>query len=221
MEKKHVPVEKNSFILYTDQFSTVDKLTNEEAGILLKELYRFVITGQAPKIDDRTLDIVITPFITRISKDQEAYEEKCEKNKKSILERWNKKDTNVYERIRTNTDVKNLYLYDIDNDIDIDNKKENSKRKTFTKPSLEEIRSYCEERKNSINAEQFFNFYEAKDWFVGKNKMKDWKACVRTWEQRNKKTQSSEVIPEWFDKTNSIEPLSEQEKQMFEKVFMQ
>ena len=57
----------------------------------------------------------------------------------------------------------------------------------FHKPSISEIQQYCEERKNTINAEKFFNYYEANGWKVGKNKMKDWKACVRTWEQNEKK----------------------------------
>ena len=61
--------------------------------------------------------------------------------------------------------------------------KENAKRK-FSKPTLEEINQYCLERNNGINAEAFYDFYESKDWYVGKNKMKDWKACVRTWERR-------------------------------------
>lgn len=60
------------------------------------------------------------------------------------------------------------------------------KRSTFKKPTLEEIKEYCRERKNTINAEHFFDYYESNGWQVGKNKMKDWKATVRTWEQRDR-----------------------------------
>ena len=56
----------------------------------------------------------------------------------------------------------------------------------FQKPSLEEIRSYCQERGNNVDPEQFFNFYESKGWVVGKSPMKDWRAAVRTWEKREK-----------------------------------
>lgn len=56
----------------------------------------------------------------------------------------------------------------------------------FIKPSIEEIKSYCLERKNNVNPNQFFDFYESKNWFVGKNKMKDWQAAVRTWERNCK-----------------------------------
>ena len=79
------------------------------------------------------------------------------------------------------------------------NKKENIKRKSFTKPTIEEIKQYCDERNNSINAEAFYDFYESKDWYVGKNKMKDWKACVRTWEKRNETKPKKKSIDEVFE----------------------
>ncbi len=55
----------------------------------------------------------------------------------------------------------------------------------FKKPTLDDINNYCFERKNNIDAETFFNFYASKDWLIGKNKMKDWKACIITWEKRD------------------------------------
>ena len=59
--------------------------------------------------------------------------------------------------------------------------------KKFKKPTLEDIRSYCSERKNNIDPEQFFDYYESKGWVIGKNgQMKDWKAAVRLWERRKK-----------------------------------
>jgi hypothetical protein len=57
--------------------------------------------------------------------------------------------------------------------------------KKFQNPTVAEVRAYCAERKNKVNAQRFVDFYDAKGWMVGKNKMKDWKACVRTWEQRD------------------------------------
>lgn len=63
------------------------------------------------------------------------------------------------------------------------NKKENIQRKTFSKPTVEEVKAYCSERKNNVDAEKFCDFYESKGWKVGKEPMKDWKACVRTWEK--------------------------------------
>ena len=67
-----------------------------------------------------------------------------------------------------------------------------SKRKRFTPPTLEEVKAYCAERKNNVDAERFINYYESNGWKVGKNPMKDWKAAIRTWERGNK---SNVVIP--------------------------
>lgn len=53
----------------------------------------------------------------------------------------------------------------------------------FIKPTIEDIRLYCKERNNNIDAEYFYNHYESNGWMVGKTKMKDWKACIRKWER--------------------------------------
>ncbi len=86
---------------------------------------------------------------------------------------------------------------DIDNDIDNDNENENDvsyndpsndtlptqRRKRFVPPTLEEVKAYCQERQNGVDAERFIDYYTSNGWLVGKNKMKDWKAAVRTWER--------------------------------------
>jgi len=59
-------------------------------------------------------------------------------------------------------------------------------REKFEKPTVEEVREYCEERRNGIDPEAFVAFYESNGWKVGRNAMKDWKAAVRTWEQRRR-----------------------------------
>jgi len=58
-----------------------------------------------------------------------------------------------------------------------------TRSKSFTPPTVDEVRSYCQERGNSVDPELFVDFYTSKEWMVGKNKMKDWKAAVRTWEK--------------------------------------
>ena len=70
------------------------------------------------------------------------------------------------------------------------NKEIKINNKLFKKPSINDVELYCIERDNKIDAISFVNFYESKGWMVGKNKMKDWRACIRTWEMRakNKKT---------------------------------
>ena len=59
--------------------------------------------------------------------------------------------------------------------------------KYFIKPTAEQIENYCKERNNNVDHNAFLDFYDSKDWKIGKNKMKDWKAAVRTWERREVK----------------------------------
>ena len=107
-----------------------------------------------------------------------------------------------------------------DNNISINNTsiniKENIKIKVFKKPTLEEVQEYCKERNNYIDANTFIDFYESKDWYVGKNKMKDWKACIRTWEKRN--TKKIESKPEWFNKNIKEQKATEEEQKEMEEI---
>ena len=60
-------------------------------------------------------------------------------------------------------------------------------RKPFIPPTVEEVSAYCTERGNNVDPQAFIDFYESKGWMIGKNKMKDWKAAVRTWEQSDRR----------------------------------
>jgi DNA-binding transcriptional MerR regulator len=72
------------------------------------------------------------------------------------------------------------------------NKNEKKERMLFIVPALQEVSAYCQERNNNVDSQKFFDFYESKGWMVGKNKMKDWKAAVRTWEDKSKSNQVEE-----------------------------
>lgn len=63
-----------------------------------------------------------------------------------------------------------------------------TKTKRFTPPTVDDVRAYCAERNNNVDAERFVDYYTANGWQVGKNKMKDWKAAVRTWERNTSKS---------------------------------
>lgn len=65
-----------------------------------------------------------------------------------------------------------------------DNKREYSP--AFSKPSIEEVRDYCQERGNDIDPEEFWAFYESKGWKVGTAPMRDWKAAILTWERKRR-----------------------------------
>lgn len=72
------------------------------------------------------------------------------------------------------------------------------KPRRFVKPTVEEVAEYCAERRNRINAQNFVDFYESKGWKVGGSPMKNWKAAIRTWEQRDKAKAPEEPKRRYF-----------------------
>ena len=72
----------------------------------------------------------------------------------------------------------------------------------FVKPTIIDIKEFCKERKNNVDCETFFDFYESNGWKVGKNSMKNWKASVRTWEKsrNNKNNTNDRTTPHFHQK---------------------
>ena len=75
--------------------------------------------------------------------------------------------------------------------------KESKVNKIFNKPTIDEIKEYCTERKNSVDSERFFNHYESNGWMVGKTKMKDWRAAIRNWEKNSFDTATKQPEKKW------------------------
>ena len=104
---------------------------------------------------------------------------------------------------------------EIDKEID-SSASTTTKRKRFEKPTLSQITQYCLERNNNVNAEQFYDYYESNGWKVGKNAMKDWKACVRTWERNGydkpikKKNNKQDTLNDMRDLMNEYGGVNEQ-----------
>jgi len=108
--------------------------------------------------------------------------ENCHKKKHSPDMTSGQSPQSRYEPNYFDSDLNSDLNSDSDNEVDLFPEK--SKR--FKKPTIEEISKYCKTRKNKIDPEQFFNYYESKGWKVGKTPMKSWEAAVITWEKRDR-----------------------------------
>ena len=62
----------------------------------------------------------------------------------------------------------------------------NARARAMTPPTVDEVKAYCDERHSTVDAEHFVSYYSSQGWKVGRNPMKDWKAAVRTWEQKDR-----------------------------------
>ena len=92
-------------------------------------------------------------------------------------------------------------------------------KKKFLKPTIQEIADYCKERNNGIDADYFYDFYESKGWMVGSNNMKNWKACVRTWEKQSKKSEyKKEALPSWFNNEQKGIQLNDEEQRLYDEL---
>jgi len=124
-------------------------------------------------------------FIENIS---DAYKRRIDDlvNKSTILDIYvakQKKDVNKNtNNVDINTQIKRKEIKRKESKVLGD-----SKLKTFTPPTVEEVRDYCNERKNGIDPQYFVDSNTAKGWVIGKNETpaKDWKAMIRTWEGNN------------------------------------
>ena len=101
----------------------------------------------------------------------------------------------------------NISKYNINNNKYICDSKvtKNNLNVNFIKPTIEEINQYCIEKCYNIDAEKFYNFYEAKGWMIGKNKMKNWKSALTVWNRSNvnnnevkAKNKVQAPTPDWY-----------------------
>ena len=139
---------KDSFILYLEQQEIFEMLEDEEAGQLIKAIFKYEKTGQIPKLD-KSLKIAFIPIKSVLDRNKEKYEKVVERNKQNIEKRWNKENTkNTTGKIGKKENTKNTdndneydneheYEYDNDNEKDIDKKEKNKKKKTFEDVILE------------------------------------------------------------------------------------
>ena len=199
---------KKSFIIYTSWKIWLDGLNNEQKGMWLNWMMDYCNDFNPDYPKDQAVKIACMMAQDTLKRDLKKYEERKERmqlarnlnpnNNKSL--EINTKETDIRQISVSNQSVissvnvnDNVNVNVNDNVLDKSNNKENNTNKISVKekptssrfypPTLDEIKAYCDERRNLVDVERFYDFYSSKGWMVGKNKMKDWKAAVRTWEK--------------------------------------
>jgi hypothetical protein len=130
---------------------------------------------------DKALDKALDKaFVKHVSKHPQST---CESTQQSI--------DSIVKQI-TNNQLTSLQINKLKKSID---SFLGDKPKRFTPPLKSEIEAYCFERKNKVDAQRFLDHYTSNGWMVGKTKMKDWKASVRTWEKNNQGSSAKKQEP--------------------------
>ena len=197
---------KDSFVLYTEQKAVINKLSDEQAGKLIKAIYKYVETGEMPELDT-VLDLVITPFKTILDKDKAKYEEvskaRAEAGSKGGKQSKQNETSKSKSKQKKQLQTKDSNCNDNDNEYDNDFKKENIKKKygengnvKFTDEEYEKVKTY------------FPNDYEKRiqnldDYIQSKGaKYKDFVATLKNWARKegykppDTKTEKKEELKE-------------------------
>ena len=176
---------KKSFLLYCDLIHTVEQLTDEQAGDLFKHILRYV-NDQEPQTENVITRIAFEPIKQSLKRDLQKYEDIRKRNQDNARKRW---DATASSGIPNDTKNADSVIVSVSGSVT--DKKE---IKGFVKPTIEQLKEYMTEQGMNDIAENWLNHYEANGWMVGKNKMKDWKASVRTWKINQKNNSATPQV---------------------------
>ncbi|WP_454060117.1 DUF6291 domain-containing protein [Elizabethkingia ursingii] len=206
---------RESFIFYGSWVEAVRDLPNEVRLEIYDGIMEYAISGKCPDFKPMA-KIAFNFIKNDIDRANQKYEERIRVNREngskggrpkkpketqnnplvfSETQQNPNKNDNEYdndillEKESKGVEIKESVLEEIldtDKHPDEDLSKKVALKKVFRIPSVQEVQDYCNERDNGISGYAFVNFYQAKGWMVGKNKMKDWQAAIRTWEQTRK-----------------------------------
>lgn len=178
----------DGFIFYASFYEAIKDLPAGQRLAAYDAITRYALTGEMPELEG-VVKIVFTLVKPQIDANLEKRENgkkggRPRKEKPLVIEnenhRFSKTETKGFENQKAKQKEKQKEK------VKEKEKDKKEKAASFVKPSVEEVREYCAERGNGLDPQAFCDFYEAKGWKVGTAPMKDWRACVRTWEQRRK-----------------------------------
>lgn len=177
-----------AFLFYSSDFLTgTMTMTNEQVGIYIRLL---CLQHQQGILYENDMIFICKSFDAKIyskfiKTDEGYYNERLKIESEKRSNYCKSRGKNKEGKIKIENISKSY-------DFHMENENENinediiiNKSNKFIIPEISEIKEYCFLRKNNVDAEIFYNFYQSKGWMVGKSKMKDWKACIHTWEKSN------------------------------------
>lgn len=203
-------VNNTAITMYESFYLAGQNMTIEDRVKFYESIMEYGFYGKEPELDGiiGTVFTAIKPVIDRSQAAREygrrggrpKKDAEAEKTEKSTLLSTLKTEKNRKEENRIET--KGI-------ETEIEKKKKESIGR-FAPPSFDQVSEYCAERSNGIDPQAFIDFYESKGWMIGKNKMKDWKAAIRTWEQRSnapKKEDNDKEIRKHYENARNLYPL--------------
>lgn len=166
--------------------SILSQVVRHSVGVVEKAISIFKEFGLIEVMDNGAIYMLdIQNYIGQSSTEadrQRDYQHRIGQEK-LILPESKRKESNIKPNRESNG--KPTPEIELEKEKDIELKKElnnSGSTRKFTQPDIEEVKAYCKERNNNVDADKWFDFYISKGWMIGKNKMQNWKAAIRTWE---------------------------------------
>jgi len=196
---------KKSFILYVDQLPMVDTLTDEQAGKLIKHIYKYV-NDENPILDDQLLNIAFLPIKQQLKRDLVKWEQKQEQRKEAGRRSAEIRATKSNEYQRPLTTVNETqHPSTVNGNVNVNgnvtvngNGIIKRKKKEFTPPSIDEVKVYFSENGYTIDsATKAFNFYNTASWVDSRGqKVQNWKQkMISVWfKDENKLSNASKLV---------------------------
>lgn len=167
---------RDSVLFYRSFYDALKNIPSDERLKVYDAIMEYGMYDRNPDLDGVALAIFLLAK-PQIDANNKRYENGCKAKKKrtvSETEANTKQDSSECEAKEKEKEKEKVKVKD--------------NNKIFKPPSVDDVRAYCTERGNNVDPQSFVDFYESKGWMIGKNKMKDWKASVRTWERSETKT---------------------------------
>lgn len=210
--------EKNYFQFYQTFFETIEALPESVQPLFYRAICRYGLFDEDPDFENLNLANPDYACFLRSSFTQIKFALDYQKERRRInrengkaygaskaTERKTKRNEATFSEHSQIAEVKVEVKDEVEEKVKAQEEDEvpsPKKSSRFKKPTVEETRAYCIERGNTVDPQQFFDYYEANGWMVGKSHMKDWKSAVRNWERnqgkfdggRKKSAQSNQEI---------------------------
>ncbi|MDR2004157.1 MAG: DUF6291 domain-containing protein [Prevotella sp.] len=199
--------DRKSFVFYINWKDSIQDLPDNIRLEIYESIADYAATGQTKELSPMA-KLAFNFIKSDIDSAIEKYDRTVERNRKNIRKRWENTD-NIPSDTKNTTGISgtpdNSEPAASPEDTDIPPaisatppKKRSVKKETspaFHPPAFEQVDTYCKERKNNIDAQLFIDYYTARGWMIGKTKMKDWQAAVRTWEGKQKESGKKYIHP--------------------------
>ena len=183
---------KPGVMFYFDIRPCIKRLTLEEKGVLFEAILDYAELGVVPELDG-VLGVAWDFIQPKLDRDSGQYDRKVEQKQYAVFVREVKKSGGIPPTFEEWRGISDIERYPTSTLTSTSTSKEDMvadkppTRHKFSPPTVNEVKTYCQEQGYSVDAERFVSYYESNGWMVGRNKMKNWQVAVRNWNGKEQK----------------------------------